>query len=225
MRAVPAAVAVLLLAGSLAGLTGCGLGPRQTVSQQYRVEEPVTGLLVTGDTVDVTVKPGDGPVTVVERRRWPSGRTAPQTAHRTVAGRLELSSTGCRRCQVTLTITVPAATSTEIRVDTGDLTLRDLSGDVSAAVSTGDVTGSGLRGASYHLVVDTGRVELRHATTPTDVVATVDTGEVDVQVPGGASYAVRSDRGLSSVDVARDPASPYTITVNVDTGHAVVHRI
>ncbi|UWZ57207.1 hypothetical protein Daura_14170 [Dactylosporangium aurantiacum] len=189
------------------------------------MEEPVTGVLITGATVDVTVKPGDGPVTVVERLRWPGGRAAPRTAHRTVAGRLELSSTGCRRCQVTLTVTVPAATSTEIHIDTGDLTLRDLSGDVSAAVSTGDVTGSGLRGATYRLVVDTGRVELRHATTPTDVVATVDTGEVEVRVPGGASYAVHSDRGLSSVDVARDPASPYTITVNVDTGHAVVHRI
>lgn len=74
------------------------------------------------------------------------------------------------------------------------------------------------------MVVDTGRVELTHATSPTDVVATVDTGEVDVRVPGGASYAVRSDRGLSDVDVTRDPSSPHTITVNVDTGHAVVHR-
>jgi hypothetical protein len=220
MRAVPAAVAALLVVS----VAGCGLGPRETASQQYRVEEPVTTLVVTGDTMNVTVKPGDGPVTVVERRRWPSGRAAPSTAHSTSSGRLELTSTGCRRCDVTLTITVPAATRTEIRVDTGTLTLRDLSGDASAAVGTGDVTGSGLRGATYRMVVDTGRVELTHATSPTDVVATVDTGEVDVRVPGGASYAVRSDRGLSDVDVTRDPSSPHTITVNVDTGHAVVHR-
>jgi hypothetical protein len=220
MRALSATIAVLLLAS----VAGCGLGPRQTVSAQYRVDEPVTSLLVTGDTMNVTVKPGDGPVTVVERRRWPSGHTAPATAHQTSSGRLELTSTGCRRCEVTLTVTVPAATRTEIRVGTGTLTLRDLSGDVSAAVGTGDVTGSGLRGATYRMAVDTGRVELSHATSPTDVVATVDTGEVDVRVPGGASYAVRSDRGLSDVDVDRDPSSPRTITVNVDTGHAVVHH-
>ena len=220
MRAVPAAIAVLLL-GSVAG---CGLGPRQTVSQQYRVDEPVTSLVITGDTMDVTVKAGDGPVSVVERRRWPSGDTAPATAHRTASGRLELTATGCHRCDVTLTVTVPAATRTEIRVDTGKLTLRDLSGDASAVVDTGEVTGSGLRGGTYRIAVDTGRVQLSHAVSPTDVVATVDTGEVDVRVPGGASYAVRSDHGLSDVDVTRDPSSPRTITVNVDTGHAVVHR-
>jgi hypothetical protein len=219
MRTVPAAVAVALLAS----VAGCGFGPRETGSRQYRVEEPVTSLVITGDTVNVTVKAGDGPVTVVERRRWPSGRTAPAVAHRTDAGRLELTSTGCRRCEVTLTVTVPAATRTEIRVGTGDLTLRDLSGDASADVDTGDVTGSGLRGATYRVAVDTGRVELNHATSPTDVVATVDTGEVDVRVPGGTTYAVHSARGLSDVDVTRDPASPRTITVNVETGHAVVH--
>ena len=38
MRAVPAVIAVLLL-GSVAG---CGLGPRETESQQFRVDEPVT---------------------------------------------------------------------------------------------------------------------------------------------------------------------------------------
>lgn len=221
MRAGPAAIAVLLLVS----VAGCGLGPRESVSQQYRVEEPVTTLTVSGDTVNVTVKSGDGPVTVVERRRWPSGRTAPVTSHRTTAGRLEVTSTGCRRCEVTLTITVPAATRTEVSVDTGTLTLRDLSGDASAVIDTGDVTGSGLRGATYRMAVDTGRVELSHATSPTDVIATVDTGEVDVRVPGGASYAVRSDRGLSDVDVTRDMSSPHAITVNVDTGHAVVHRI
>jgi hypothetical protein len=220
MRAVPATVAALLAVS----LAGCGLGPRETASRQFRVEEPVTTLVVTGDTMHVTVKTGDGPVTVVERRRWPSGRTAPVTAHQTSSGRLELTTTGCRRCDVTLTITVPAATRTDVRVGTGTLTLRGLSGDVSAVVGTGDVTGSGLRGATYRMVVDTGRVELSHATSPADVIATVDTGEVDVRVPGGASYAVRSDRGLSDVDVARDPLSPRTITVNVDTGHATVHR-
>ncbi|MEV4513974.1 hypothetical protein AB0K00_34075 [Dactylosporangium sp. NPDC049525] len=220
MRAAPAAIAVLLLVP----LAGCGLGPRQTVSEQYRIDEPVTSLVITGDTMDVTVKPGDGPVTVVERRRFRSGHAAPATVHQVSAGRLELTSTGCRRCDVTLTITVPAATRTEVRVDTGKLILRDLSGDASAVVGTGEVTGSGLRGATYRMAVDTGRVELSHATSPTDVVATVDTGEVDVRVPGGASYAVRSDRGLSDVDVARDPSSPRTITVNVDTGHAVVHQ-
>ncbi|MFC4036809.1 hypothetical protein ACFO1B_00100 [Dactylosporangium siamense] len=220
MRAVPAAIAVLLL-GSLAG---CGLRPRETVSQQYRVEEPVTVLAITGDTMDVTVKPGDGPVTVVERRRWPSGGTPPATTHHTAAGRLELTAAGCHRCDVTLTITVPAATRTDIRVDTGKLTLRDLSGDATASVDTGEITGSGLRGGTYHVAVDSGRVELTHAVSPTDVVATVDTGEVFVRVPGGASYAVRSDRGLSDVDVARDPSSPHAITVNVDTGHATVHQ-
>jgi hypothetical protein len=220
MRAVPAAIAVLLL-GSLAG---CGLGPRETVSQQYRVDEPVTSLVVTGDTMNVTVKPGDGPVTVVERRRWPSGGTAPATTHHATDGRLELTAAGCRRCDVTLTLTVPAATRTEIRVGTGKLTLRDLSGDATATVDTGEVTGSGLRGGMYRVAVDTGRVELTHAVSPTDVVATVDTGEVSVRVPGGASYAVRSDRGLSDVDVARDPLSPRVITVNVDTGHATVHQ-
>lgn len=220
MRAVPAAIAVLLVVS----VAGCGLGPRETVSQRYRVEEPVTTLAVTGDTMDVTVKSGDGPVTVVERRRWPSGRSAPATSHTTTAGRLEVTATGCHRCDVTLTITVPAATRTEIRVDTGKLTLRDLSGDASAIIDTGNVTGSGLRGATYRMAVDTGRVELSHATSPTDVIATVDTGEVDVRVPGGASYVIRSERGLSDVDVTRDPSSPHTITVNVDTGHAVVHR-
>lgn len=220
MRAVPAVIAVLLLAS----LTGCGFGPRETASQQYTVDEPVTGLLITGDTVDVTVKSGEGPLTVVERLLWPTGASAPTVAHTTTAGRLELTSASCRHCVVTLTITVPAATRTEVRVGTGRLTLRDLSGDVTAAISTGEVTGSGLRGATYRMTVDTGRVTLRHATAPTDVVATVDTGEVDVRVPAGASYAVRSDHSISEVDVTRDPSSPHTITVNVDTGHAAIHH-
>ncbi|MET7418700.1 hypothetical protein [Dactylosporangium sp. NPDC005555] len=220
MRAVPTVIAVLLLVS----VAGCGFGPRETASRQYTVEEPVTGLVVTGDTMNVTVKSGEGPVTVVERHRWPSGGTEPVTSHRTEAGRLELTSTGCRHCDVTLTVTVPAATRTEITVDTGKLTLRDLSGDTTVSVDTGDVTGSGLRGASYRVVVDTGRVELRHTTSPTDLVADVDTGEVDVRVPGDASYAIRSDRGLSDVGVTRDPSSPRTITVNVGTGHAVVHQ-
>ncbi|MEV4136656.1 hypothetical protein AB0J72_31335 [Dactylosporangium sp. NPDC049742] len=221
MRAVPAAAVAVLL---LVSVAGCGFGPRETASRQYRVEEPVAALVVTGDAVNVTVKTGDGPVTVVERRRWPSGRAAPQAAHRMEAGRLELTSTGCRRCEVTLTVTVPAATRTEIRIDDGEVTLRDLAGDASAVVESGEVTGSGLRGATYRVVVDSGRIELTHATSPTDVVATVDTGEVDVRVPAGATYAVRSDRGLSDVDVVRDESSPRTITVNVDTGHAVVHH-
>lgn len=220
MRAGPVAVAVLVMAA----VAGCGLGPKQTASRQYQVDEAVTSLVIAGDAMNVTVKAGDGPVTVVERRRWPSGDGGPVTAHSTTAGRLELTSTGCRHCEVTLTVTVPAATRTEVRVGSGTLTLRDLSGDATATLDTGQVTGSGLRGAAYRVVVDTGRVELSLAASPTELVATVATGEVDVRVPSGASYAVRSDHGLSDVDVPRDPSSPHTITVNVDTGHAVVHH-
>ena len=64
---VTAAIMAVALAGVLGG---CDLVPKATAQRQYRVEEPFAALVVTGDTLEVTVRTGDGPVIVDNDVNW-----------------------------------------------------------------------------------------------------------------------------------------------------------
>ncbi|MER6507174.1 DUF4097 family beta strand repeat-containing protein [Nonomuraea sp. NPDC001636] len=219
------AVAGGLLAAALV-LTGCGLeslgGSSNQDTVSYEVKDKVSKLRVKSDNGDVVITETDGPaVRVVETLRWRND-DKPKPQHKVETDALFVTydcPSNWGSCSVDYKIEIPKGLAVDLDMDSGDATLRALSGQLDARVSSGDLDGSGMTGKKVHATNDSGNIELKYTSPPDSVELDCDSGDVVLRVPAG-SYDVRTDVGSgdATVSVKSDPASPRKISLSADSG-------
>jgi hypothetical protein len=220
---------VALTAIGLLPNTACTGGATRTDQSSYRIDQPVTALVVDARAASVTIVAGDGPVTVTEKYHYSSGR--PTTTHRVEGRALQLTESGCgdddARCDVSYRIQMPGATSAEITARAGAVRLDGLAGDVHITTEAGAVEAHALSSDVVTIKTDAGAASLEFVEAPTLVRTTSSIGAVELRVPGSTAYAVEvhTEVGAVSVDVDKDPRSAHRIEVSTEVGGVKIDRL
>ncbi|NLT56320.1 MAG: DUF4097 domain-containing protein [Actinomycetales bacterium] len=234
---------VTVLAVAFAAVSAVAWLARQSEHQHQVYRQRITRLVMDVDTGDVTIRRGgDGIVDVRRHLVW--SWTKPEIEESwdgdTLRTRVRCPViTLGPGCGVDFAIQVPDGTAVELRTDTGDIRVSNLTsagvtavtdtgdvvvtnagGTVKLRTDTGDIRASELTATEVTAVTDTGDVGLRFVRPPDRVVATVDTGDVSITVPQSDPYRVtsRTDTGKVTVSVANDPNAIRTIDARTDTG-------
>lgn len=242
--ALKVAAAVLTCGMAVSALAGCsGTAPLQHRTRDYQVGGPVQTLVVHGHVGGIKVSGADvGAVSVSERISFRD--TAPVTTHRVTGGILTLDSRCPVRagCAVGYDIKLPKATAVSVSDNVGTITLRSLSGRVTAHTDVGNidlVSVSGPVGVTGHAGqilgqdvsspravahVSAGRIDMTFSAAPATLTAVSTVGSVRLRLPGGVSYQVHASTrvGSTQVTVPSSPSSPHVITATVTTGAVTV---
>ena len=230
-----AAAIIVVLIAAAAGISGCG--PQSSVTQEYTPAVPVSSLIVNDKVGSVSVSSGSGSgVSVTATIHYSDG--TPAITH-TISGRaLTLGYSGCTNCGAAFTVKVPRMANVTVHMQTGDVTVDGIAGDVAVAddiggvtmtalsgnVSvqdhTGNVSGTGLVGARASFQDHTGNIDVAFTATPDQLSAIAGTGQVSVRVPSGTAYQINasSDVGSVRVSVPHSPTAIHVITASTTTG-------
>lgn len=228
-----AVIAALALGCGLV-LTGCGLGdiasPQREEVSDYTVTEKIVRLRVDSGSGDIVVNGSDRTdVRVIETLHWRGGNK-PTAEHR-VEGDLLLLDYTCKRsigprfCSVDYKIEVPAGVVVTVGTGSGEITLRDLSGDVRATAGSGTIDAAGLSGGNGLAKTGSGDVELRYTSAPREVRIETGSGDATVRLPQD-TYAVDIETGVGDekVEVDVDPSAKNRVIVQTGSGDAFVLR-
>jgi DUF4097 and DUF4098 domain-containing protein YvlB len=199
---------------------------------------------VRADSGTLTLSAGpDNQTTVAARSRWEEQQPTVTEQWNGSTLTVVTSCPGEGRCEVDLTVTLPAGTTITTNTDTGDATLTGLTGPVSvrtgtgqirlseltgkvtADTETGSIKGSTLSADQVTATTDTGDVSLGFSVDPEAVSVTVGTGEVIITVPrSSTSYHVTADTdtGDRRVGVTQDDGASRTIGAHTDSGNVTV---
>ncbi|MFI7032680.1 DUF4097 family beta strand repeat-containing protein [Microbispora rosea] len=226
MRHKTMAVAGAVLGMSLVA-TACdvriGFGGQEAV-ESYDVTDAVTVIDARTDSGDVVVSEGDRTgVHVTETLHWRGDK--PANGHSVDGDTLTLAYK-CGNCSVDYKVEVPRGLDMKIDTGSGDVTLRDLSGQVNASTGSGDVDARGLAATQVNTRTGSGDITLRFSAVPTQVQAVTGSGDSRLWVPNGA-YNVNASTGSGdrTVEVTHDASAPHTITVRTGSGDAEVHKL
>jgi DUF4097 and DUF4098 domain-containing protein YvlB len=161
---------------------------------------------------------------------------------------------GCSRCRVDYDLTVPASVRVRARTDsgriniagvagadtgsdsgsvtvrhvTGDvsarsdsgaLTLQDVGGTLAAGTDSGSIRATELRSPTSTVSTDSGGVRLAFTRAPSSVRATTDSGSVRLALPGGPYYVdLRTGSGGRHVNVPTAPTALAKLYLRSDSG-------
>jgi hypothetical protein len=253
---------VVLVALTALTASGCGVGVHFTdyrhvaTPADVHVTGPVNSLQVDAGSGRVVVTTGSGDdVTVHRVVQYQSG--TPHLDQKLTNGTLTFTN-GCSRCRVDYDLTVPASVSVRARTDSGrinvtgvqaadaesdsgSVTVRHVSGAVSARSDSGSVTvqdaggtlqagtdsgsvhATELRSSTATASSDSGSIRLDFTSRPLNVRATNDSGSVLLAVPGGPyNVDVRTDSGGKDIEVPIASAAPATLYLRTDSGSVKV---
>jgi hypothetical protein len=244
-----------LIAATTATLTGCAgvVGARMTYEDTVKTK--ITEIQITGGNGDVLVRTGAGDQTAIKRivRR----STNPGESYRLAGTVLQLDTSCGNNCQVSYEIQAPAGVAvsgelrsgdvqltgvgtTDLRLTSGDITVRDATGPVQLRATSGDIrvldakstvkvqsTSGDIQalnaGGAVDLKLTSGDITAKLA-VPASVTAQTTSGDVNVIVPAGA-YQVTADTssGDSTVNgIASDAKAKNVIHVQTRSGDANV---
>jgi hypothetical protein len=243
VRAAPVAVVGALTAA----LAGCALGgPLKTEHQSQEYAEPVTRIEITLDAGDVTFSPSAADTVSVSRRlQWRSSK--PVVSETIDAGVMRISVTCANQvgtCEVDYGLKVPAAASVQVRSDSGDVSITDLTGGADVDTDSGDITLDGAGGVvrvvadsgeinadrlssdDIRVSVDSGDIALAFLTAPTSVDLQSQSGSVTVTVPrvdGGYRVRAATDSGRRTVTIDEAAtAGSRSIVATTESGDVTV---
>ncbi|MEU7884805.1 DUF4097 family beta strand repeat-containing protein [Microbispora bryophytorum] len=221
----------MAIAGAVLGMslvaTACdvpfGFGEQQAV-ESYDVTDKVAVLDARTGSGDVVVREGDrSGVHVTETLHWRGDK--PADGHSVDGDTLTLKYK-CDNCSVDYEVEVPRGLTMKIDSGSGDITLRDLTGQVNASTGSGDVEARGLAAAQVNTRTGSGDITLRFSAVPADVQAVTGSGDGRLWVPNGAyKVNVSSGSGDRTVEVPDDASAPNAITVRTGSGDAEVHKL
>jgi len=235
-------IVVVLAAGS--GWLACGgwkqIGTRFEDDASF--DAAITEIRAAGGSVDVELRPGTESGIRIHRtvRYLNPLHERPGPTSRIDGTVLRLGSDdSCTFCAVEYVVVAPAgvrvsadvgtgslnvtgASTVDVKVSTGSITVTDATGDVTARAETGSITGRGLRSGAVVAAAKTGAISLDLA-APADVEATTSMGRVQLTVPP-ATYRVDATTGLGKADVriANDPNGRYRLALRAGTGDVVL---
>jgi hypothetical protein len=249
---------VAIIALTAVTASGCGVGVHfadyrhSTTPADVHITGPVTNLRLNTDDGHVVVTKGSGEgVTVHRVVHYQNG--TPHPGQQLNGGTLTFDN-GCSRCRVDYDLTVPASVSVRARTDsgriniagvagadtgsgsgsvtvrhvTGDvsarsdsgrLTFQDVGGTLSAHTDSGSINATELRSPASTISSDSGGVRLAFTQAPNNVQATTDSGSVRLAVPGGPYYVdVRTDSGGRHINVPTAPHAVARLYLRTDSG-------
>lgn len=228
---------------SLAGCAGFGDTERETTDVQYDVSADVKTVAVNSDDGETTVKLWDGEDVRIEATKYAIGQTELsdiEVVREVANGRLDISEERSTGPIVgaggggfeSLTVRVPTGVQvTELDVDDGDATVRNVSGELALSIDDGDAVIGPLEGElsvdgddgdvtvdqvdRLSAELDDGAVTMNEPATLGDVQ--VDDGDLDLSVDGVADDSVvRADDG--DVTVRLSPSLDATVVCTHNDG-------
>jgi len=222
----------MAVAGAVAGLSlavaACdvrlGFNGQQAV-RSYDVTDKVAVLDTHSGAGDVVVSEKDrSGVHVTETLHW-YGEEKPANGHSVEGDTLRLAYT-CDNCSVDYRVEVPRGLTVKIDTGSGDITLRDLTGQVNASAGSGDVDARRLASARVSVRTGSGDITLRFSAAPADVRVVTGSGDSRLWVPDG-TYNVNASTGSGdrTIEVAHDASAPHAITIRTGSGNAEVHKL
>ncbi|MET8046655.1 MULTISPECIES: DUF4097 family beta strand repeat-containing protein [unclassified Streptosporangium] len=221
-----------LVAGGLLGavfmLSGCEFAldfrDRQQDVVSYDVTGRVTALDVATGSGDIVVTESDRQaVHVTETIHWRGG-DRPTTEHPVDGGTLALRHR-CdgMSCSVDYKVEIPPGLTAKLDTGSGTITLRGLTGGVSAESGSGDIEAGNLGSKQFTADTGSGEVEARFAVMPDRVEIKTGSGDVAAYLPkGGYDVTTETGSGDETVEVVRDPSAPHKITLKTGSGDARV---
>lgn len=198
---------ITVVAGGLL-LSGCVRFGHDVANDQETIGERVTEVRFANDSGDVRISVGD---TTEVRRKVSYGEEQPGKTHRIDDGVLIVEACPVADCSIDYEITVPEGTavsghadsgavevigvaSANVGTESGDITVRDVDGEVNAGVQSGSVELTGIGGA---------------------VVASAESGDVTVGIVTVRSVSVETQSGNIEVTA---PAGKYQVTASTESG-------
>ncbi|MDP9847912.1 DUF4097 family beta strand repeat-containing protein [Streptosporangium lutulentum] len=206
-------------------LTGCGLaGPSEEDTASYDVTDKVNAIQIEADSGGIEVTESDRQdIHVIERLSWRKNK--PVASHETQGDTLVLKFTcpgswiGGTNCEVGYQVEIPRGLSVKATSDSGEVTLRDLSGDVDVTSDSGMIDAGGLAGKQVVSKTDSGAITLAFTAQPDKVKTSTDSGRTEVRVPEGPyNIAATTDSGTKEIDATHDASAPRSITLSSDSG-------
>jgi Putative adhesin len=196
MRIKHVMAGVTIAAGGLL-LSACDWEPGKEFSDRETLSQSISEVRFANDSGDVKITVGD---TLEVRRTGGYRDTKPGKTYRVDGGALVLEACQERNCWVDYDITVPEGTkvsgqldsgsvevtgvaSANVSAESGDVTVRDVAGEVNATVQSGNVDLSGIGGAVV-TSAESGDVTVK-LTEANNVTASAQSGNVQVTVPKG----------------------------------------
>src|SRR3954463_11950371 len=214
---------VVLFLAAFAGLFAVNTLLDHEKTETFAVTEPVQKLVVASDAGDVKVVATDGDrVTVRRTTHWVTSEPKPT---KSVSGGVLRLAGDCDgwtafRCESSYRIEVPRGLAVDVKVDSGDVDVRGVTGAVNLSTGSGDVSGHGLAGARVRATSGSGDVRLGLVSSPLSVEALSDSGDVDVELPRG-EYALdtHTDSGDTSVHgIVRYDLADHVVQARTDSG-------
>jgi major membrane immunogen (membrane-anchored lipoprotein) len=226
---------VAVVAGGLL-LSGCDWGDigATTFTDHESLGQSVSEVRFANDSGDVKITVGDH---LEVRRTVGYHDTKPGKTYRVDGDALVLEECRERDCWVDYDVTVPEGTkvsghvdsakvevvgvaSVNVEAESGDVTVRDVDGEVNATAQSGNVDLSGI-GSSVVAGAESGNVTV-HLDSAANVTASASSGNVEVIVPQG-NYQVRTN--VDSGDVRNEvgsSASGPTLDLRTESGNITV---
>jgi len=235
-RTAKALAGVALIAVAVGIATGWIWSSTATATEA--VGERIDVVEIDNDSGNVSITAGDVDRTQV-KQKFSYRFDSPGNAFEVDDGVLKLKDCGWW-CSVDYEVVVPAGTevsgeldsgnlllagvaSADVKADSGNITLRDIAGDLTLDIDSGNVEGTGL-GGDLTANVDSGRLDLQFD-EQVDVTADVDSGDIELTVPDG-EYRVEgeSDSGSRDIQVDKSQDAEYVLELNVDSGNLAVRN-
>ncbi|GAA3252397.1 hypothetical protein GCM10020216_086710 [Nonomuraea helvata] len=209
-------------------LTGCGLaGPPNEDTASYDVTDKVAGVRVEADSGTVEVVESDRTgIHVTEQLSWRKNK--PATSHKVQGDTLALAfkctttwglGSAATSCDVSYKVEVPKGLRVDVSSDSGDLTLKGLSGQLKARTDSGAIEAGDLAAKQVEAETDSGNVELAFGGQPDKVVTSSDSGSISIHVPQGPyNIVTKTDSGGKRITAANDPSAARQIQLTSDSG-------
>ena len=233
MRIRHVVVGVIVVAGGLL-LSACDwddFGGKE-FSDSESLSGSVSEVRFANDSGNITITAGDK---LEVRRTVGYHETKPGKTYRVDGDALVLENCPERDCWVAYEVTVPANVEVSGHLDSGDVeiagvaranvgaesgnvTVRDVDGEVNAKTQSGNVELSGIAGAVV-VGAESGNVSVA-LTEPRSVTATTSSGNVDVTVPDG-DYQVDIQGDQVTNDIGSGTSGP-SIHLRTESGNVTL---
>ncbi|MFE3453070.1 DUF4097 family beta strand repeat-containing protein [Nonomuraea sp. NPDC059194] len=205
-------------------LTGCGLeGAKERDTVSYDVAEKVAAVKIEGDSGAIVVTESDRKgIHVTETLTW--RKSKPEPTHKVQGDTLVLEFTcpvtvGLGSCDVAYEVEVPRGLRIEAGSDSGEVTLRALSGEVEAKSDSGRIEARDLTAKRVRAESDSGDMTLVFAQQPDKVTTSTDSGRTEVRVPEGPyKITTSTDSGDEKVGAKNDASASRVIDMSSGSG-------
>jgi hypothetical protein len=233
MRIRHVVAGITVVAGGLL-LSGCVRFGHDVANDQETIGERITEVRFANDSGDVRITVGD---TTEVRRTVRYDEEKPGKSHRVDDGALILEACPVSDCAIDYEITVPEGTtvsghadsgsvevvgvaSANVGAESGDVTVRDVDGEVNAEVQSGSIELTGIGGAVV-ASAQSGDVTVG-VVTPRRVSVETQSGNIEVTAPEGKYHVTASTESGSLDNGLGDDPSGTPIEASAQSGNVTI---